>query len=37
LLGVLHGTVTSAVSITLPHKLEIRASTGAPSRPQVKR
>jgi LacI family repressor for deo operon, udp, cdd, tsx, nupC, and nupG len=32
LLGVLQGTVTSAVSITLPHKLEIRSSTGAPPR-----
>ena len=28
LLGVLHGTVGKPVSITLPHKLEIRASTG---------
>jgi LacI family repressor for deo operon, udp, cdd, tsx, nupC, and nupG len=37
LLGVLQGTVTSPVSITLPHKLEIRASTGAPPRPAVKR
>jgi LacI family transcriptional regulator, repressor for deo operon, udp, cdd, tsx, nupC, and nupG len=33
LLGVLQGTVTSPVSITLPHKLEIRSSTGAPPRP----
>ena len=33
LLGVLQGTVTTPVSITLPHKLEIRASTGAPPRP----
>jgi LacI family repressor for deo operon, udp, cdd, tsx, nupC, and nupG len=33
LLGVLQGTVTTAVSITLPHKLEIRSSTGAPPRP----
>ena len=32
LLGVLQGTVTSPVSITLPHKLEVRASTGAPPR-----
>jgi LacI family repressor for deo operon, udp, cdd, tsx, nupC, and nupG len=36
LLGVLQGTVTSAVSITLPHKLEIRSSTGAPPRPPTK-
>jgi len=33
LLGVLQGTVTTPVSITLPHKLEIRSSTGAPPRP----
>jgi LacI family transcriptional regulator, repressor for deo operon, udp, cdd, tsx, nupC, and nupG len=32
LLGVLQGTVTTPVSITLPHKLEIRSSTGAPPR-----
>lgn len=32
LLGVLRGTVTTALSITLPHKLEIRSSTGAPPR-----
>ena len=37
LLGVLQGTVTSPVSITLPHKLEIRASTGAPPRMPAKR
>jgi len=37
LLGVLKGTVTSALSITLPHKLEIRASTGAPPRKPAKR
>jgi LacI family repressor for deo operon, udp, cdd, tsx, nupC, and nupG len=37
LLGVLQGTVTSPVSITLPHKLEIRSSTGAPPRPAAKR
>ena len=36
LLGVLQGTVTSPVSITLPHKLEIRASTGAPPRPAAR-
>jgi LacI family repressor for deo operon, udp, cdd, tsx, nupC, and nupG len=36
LLGVLQGTVTSAMSITLPHKLEIRSSTGAPPRPAAK-
>jgi LacI family transcriptional regulator, repressor for deo operon, udp, cdd, tsx, nupC, and nupG len=36
LLGVLQGTVTSPVSITLPHKLEIRSSTGAPPRPAAK-
>jgi LacI family transcriptional regulator, repressor for deo operon, udp, cdd, tsx, nupC, and nupG len=36
LLGVLQGTVTTAVSITLPHKLEIRSSTGAPPRPSAK-
>jgi hypothetical protein len=33
LLGVLQRTVTSPVSITLPHKLQIRSSTGAPPRP----
>jgi LacI family repressor for deo operon, udp, cdd, tsx, nupC, and nupG len=33
LLGVLQGTVTTPVSITLPHKLEIRSSTGPPPRP----
>ena len=32
LMGVLHGTVTTPVSITLPHRLEIRASTAAPPR-----
>jgi LacI family repressor for deo operon, udp, cdd, tsx, nupC, and nupG len=37
LLGVLQGTVTTPVSITLPHKLEIRASTGAPPRAPSKR
>jgi LacI family repressor for deo operon, udp, cdd, tsx, nupC, and nupG len=36
LLGVLQGTVTTAVSITLPHKLEIRSSTGAPPRNPAK-
>ena len=36
LLGVLQGTVTTPVSITLPHKLEIRSSTGAPPRPPAK-
>jgi LacI family repressor for deo operon, udp, cdd, tsx, nupC, and nupG len=36
LLGVLQGTVTTPVSITLPHKLEIRSSTGAPPRPAAK-
>jgi LacI family transcriptional regulator, repressor for deo operon, udp, cdd, tsx, nupC, and nupG len=36
LLGVLQGTVTTAVSITLPHKLEIRSSTGPPPRPPAK-
>ncbi len=29
LLGVLQGSITHPVSVTLPHKLEIRASTGA--------
>ena len=29
LLGILHGSITSPVSITLPHRLEIRSSTGA--------
>lgn len=29
LLGVLGGSITKPVSVTLPHKLEIRASTGA--------
>ena len=29
LLGVLQGSITNPVSVTLPHKLEIRASTGA--------
>ena len=37
LLGVLQGTITTPVSITLPHKLEIRASTGAPPRIAPKR
>jgi len=32
LLGVLRGTITTAVSVTLPHKLEIRGSTGAAPR-----
>jgi LacI family repressor for deo operon, udp, cdd, tsx, nupC, and nupG len=32
LLGVLQGTLTKPVSITLPHKLEIRSSTGAAPR-----
>lgn len=36
LLGILQGTVTSPVSVTLPHKLEIRSSTGAPPRPASK-
>jgi LacI family transcriptional regulator, repressor for deo operon, udp, cdd, tsx, nupC, and nupG len=36
LLGVLQGTVTTAVSITLPHKLEIRSSTGPPPRPPAR-
>jgi LacI family repressor for deo operon, udp, cdd, tsx, nupC, and nupG len=36
LLGVLQGTITTAGSITLPHKLEIRSSTGAPPRASVK-
>jgi LacI family repressor for deo operon, udp, cdd, tsx, nupC, and nupG len=31
LLGILHGNVTNPVSITLPHRLEIRSSTGAPT------
>ena len=30
LLGILNGTITTAVSITLPHRLEIRSSTGPP-------
>jgi LacI family repressor for deo operon, udp, cdd, tsx, nupC, and nupG len=29
LLGILQGSITSPVSITLPHRLEIRSSTGA--------
>jgi LacI family repressor for deo operon, udp, cdd, tsx, nupC, and nupG len=32
LLGILHGGVTRPVSVTLPHRLEIRASTAAPPR-----
>jgi LacI family repressor for deo operon, udp, cdd, tsx, nupC, and nupG len=32
LLGILQGTITSPVSVTLPHRLEIRSSTGAPPR-----
>jgi len=32
LLGVLQGSIMTAVSITLPHRLEIRSSTGAPRR-----
>jgi LacI family repressor for deo operon, udp, cdd, tsx, nupC, and nupG len=30
LLGVLQGTITTPVSTTLPHQLQIRSSTGAP-------
>lgn len=33
LLGVLHGAIVKPVSVTLPHKLEIRASTAAVPRP----
>ena len=32
LLGILQGNITTAMSITLPHRLEIRASTGPPPR-----
>ncbi|MFO1466751.1 MAG: substrate-binding domain-containing protein [Steroidobacteraceae bacterium] len=32
LLGILQGKVAKPVSVTLPHKLEIRASTAAPPR-----
>ena len=31
LLGILHGSITTPLSITLPHRLEIRSSTGAPT------
>lgn len=34
LLGILHGNITNPLSITLPHRLEIRASTGPPSATQ---
>jgi LacI family repressor for deo operon, udp, cdd, tsx, nupC, and nupG len=37
LLGVLNGSITEPVSITLPHKLIIRSSTGAPPRNAAKR
>lgn len=30
LLGILHGSITTPLSITLPHRLEIRSSTAAP-------
>jgi LacI family repressor for deo operon, udp, cdd, tsx, nupC, and nupG len=33
LLGILQGTITTPVSITLPHQLQIRSSTGAPPLP----
>ena len=33
LLGVLQGTITTPVSVTLPHQLQIRSSTGAPPPP----
>jgi DNA-binding LacI/PurR family transcriptional regulator len=33
LLGVLQGTITTPVSVTLPHQLQIRSSTGAPPLP----
>lgn len=32
LLGILHGSVAKPVSVTLPHRLEIRASTNSPPR-----
>lgn len=32
LLGILHGSIGKALSITLPHRLELRASTGAAPR-----
>ena len=32
LLGILQGNITTPLSITLPHRLEIRSSTGAPAR-----
>jgi LacI family repressor for deo operon, udp, cdd, tsx, nupC, and nupG len=32
LLGILQGNITSPVSVTLPHRLEIRSSTGAAPR-----
>lgn len=37
LLGILQGKVAKPVSITLPHKLEIRASTAAPPRRTVRK
>jgi LacI family repressor for deo operon, udp, cdd, tsx, nupC, and nupG len=33
LLGILQGNITRAVSVTLPHRLEIRSSTGPPPGP----
>ncbi len=30
LLGILHGSIARPISITLPHRLEVRSSTGAP-------
>jgi LacI family repressor for deo operon, udp, cdd, tsx, nupC, and nupG len=32
LLGILQGNITTPVSMTLPHRLEIRSSTGPPAR-----
>jgi DNA-binding LacI/PurR family transcriptional regulator len=36
LLGILHGNITNPLSITLPHRLEIRSSTGPPASRQAR-
>jgi LacI family repressor for deo operon, udp, cdd, tsx, nupC, and nupG len=33
LLGILQENITTPVSVTLPHRLEIRSSTGPPPHP----
>jgi DNA-binding LacI/PurR family transcriptional regulator len=36
LLGILHGNITNPLSTTLPHRLEIRSSTGPPASRQAR-